>query len=131
MIGIGRPTAVEAIWHANRQTDDGDRFAGEILCVEDNNVALIALDIEDVGHDPAFILRGGGGLAHEDRLGCHPSTAVIANFCSSTVEVVLHRWSKCDLVAPIRSVDVTIRVAIITSINAPEFVAVIVQYGFL
>src|SRR5262249_3452408 len=70
---IGRPAAVESEGNTDWKPDRGDRLPGEVLGIEDDDVAEVALRVVDVGQDPAFVLGDGTGLSHEDGLGCHPA----------------------------------------------------------
>ena len=65
---VWRPAAVEAEGHANRQADRRDGLAGEVLSIQDHDVAEVALRVVDIGQHPALVFRDGARLADEDRL---------------------------------------------------------------
>ncbi len=45
---VGRPPPVEAVRHANSQTDGRDRLPGEVLGVKDDDVAQVAFRVVDI-----------------------------------------------------------------------------------
>ncbi len=119
---------MEAERHANRQTNRRDRLPGEVLGIEDDDVAEVAFRVVDIGHDPAFVLGGGSRLPHEDRLRCHPARTIVMDLGRLALQVVLHRRAERHVLAPVRGVEIAIGVPAVTPIDPREFVAAVVQH---
>ena len=127
---VGRPASVEAERHANRQTDCRDRLPGEVLGVKDHDVAEVAFRVIYIGQDPAFVLGGGTRLPHEDRLRCHPAPTIVMDLGRTARQVAFHCRAESHVLAPMRSVEISIGLSAVTSIDPGELIASVVQHRF-
>src|SRR5262249_49074970 len=127
---VGRPPPVEAERYANRQTNCRDRLPGEVLGIQDDDVAEVAFWVVYIGHDPAFVLGRGSLLPYEDWLRCHPAPTIIMTLGRLALHVVLHCRAESHVVTPVRSVDVAIRLPAVAPIDPRKFVATVIQHRF-
>src|SRR5262245_20104487 len=65
--GVGDPVAVEAEGHTTVEVDRGDGATGEVLRVQDRQVARLRRRIEGEAHHPAVVL--GGRVVGRDEHG--------------------------------------------------------------